>query len=588
MVADSSGTHLQTIPQGPVATFPFLEDNTPRVSPDGSRVAYVTYRYSKDITKRHSDEIATANIDGSDHRRLTSDRYDYGEPAWSPDGSQIAFVSKGGDRAKEDGRYGIFVVDSDGGSDPRLIGPPIDPGLTYKYSWYVGSPVWSPNGEFIVFLESVYTDDLHGYIAAIRPDGSGYRRIQEIFSRGSNILVPVSFSPDGSRLVFALYEDNTAVIRTINYDGSDPRDVLSIPITHAMRGSPPSGAAVSPVHYLYDVAWSPDGSEIIFAGISESSDNPRSLVSGLHATGVDVTGLRTLLEFYGYDYQNGLWPVALSPDGSRLAVLRAPHNLVPSTTGGIRHPDDAWYPHRHDDEKGVILFTIAADGSDKRVLVREVDEVFTAERSTGTADADGGSGCSTGRAIEEPEKHQELVRDCEILLEIREVLAGSRGFLNWNPARSMEAWHGISIGGSPLRVESIDLGAGVEIYGALPPQLGELDSLKELHIDQPLTGPIPPSLGNLANLEALTIINSGGPSLELALSGAIPAELGNLTSLTLLVLAGDFTEDVPEELGKPERLKTLVILRSDLTGCIPAALTSKSDLYIQIDGLQPR
>ena len=81
VVADSSGTHLQTIPQGPVATFPFLEDNTPRVSPDGSRVAYVTYRYSKDITKRHSDEIATANIDGSDHRRLTSDRYDYGEPA---------------------------------------------------------------------------------------------------------------------------------------------------------------------------------------------------------------------------------------------------------------------------------------------------------------------------------------------------------------------------------------------------------------------------------------------------------------------------------------------------------------------------
>ena len=482
------------------------------------------------------------------------------------------------------------MVDSDGGSDPRLKGPPIDPGLNNKYSWNVGSPVWSPDGEFIVFLESVYTDDWHGYIAAIRPDGSGYRRIQEIFSRGSNILVPVSFSPDGSRLVFALYEDNTAVIRTINYDGSDPRDVLSISTTDAMRGGPPSGAAARPIQYLDHIAWSPNGSEIIFAGISESSDNPRSLVSGLHAIGVDGTGLRTLLEFYRYDYQINVWPVALSPDGSRLAVLRAPHNLVLSTTGGIRHPDDAWYPHRHDDEKGVILFTIAADGSDKRVLVREVDEVFTAERSTGTADADGGSGCSTGRAIEEPEKHQELVRDCEILLEIREVLAGSRGFLNWNPARSMEAWHGISIGGSPLRVESINLdyGGGAELFGVLPPQLEELDGLKELHLNQPLTGPIPPSLGNLANLEALTIINSGGPCLELALSGAIPAELGNLTSLTLLVLAGDFTEDVPEELGKPERLKTLVILRSDLTGCIPAALTSKSDLYIQIDGLQPR
>ena len=387
VVADSSGTHLQTIPQGPVATFPFLEDNTPRVSPDGSRVAYVTYRYSKGITKRHSDEIATANIDGSDHRRLTSDRYDYGEPAWSPDGSQIAFVSKGGRLAKEDGRYGIFVVDSDGGSDPRLLGPPKDLGLTYKYyTWFVVSPVWSPNGEFIVFLHSVYTDDLRVYIAAIRPDGSGYRRIHEISSLESYYLDPVSFSPDGSRLVFALHEDNTAVIRTINFDGSDPRDVLSIPITYEMRGRPPPGAAASRFQFLDHIAWSPDGSEIIFAGISESSNDPQSLVSGIHAIGVDGTGLRTLLEFYGSDYQNGLWPVALSPDGSRFAVLRAPHYLV-SSSGGIRHPDDAWYRQRQSEEHGVILFTLAADGTDNRVLVREVDEVFTAERSTRTAAA---------------------------------------------------------------------------------------------------------------------------------------------------------------------------------------------------------
>ena len=136
-------------------------------------------------------------------------------------------------------------------------------------------------------------------------------------------------------------------------------------------------------------------------------------------------------------------------------------------------------------------------------------------------------------------------------------------------------------------MESINLVARVEIYGALPPQLGELDGLKELHIDQPLTGPIPPSLGNLANLESLSVTNGGGPSLTLALSGAIPAELGNLTSLTSLVLAGDFTGNIPEELGKLERLKTLVILRSNLTGCIPPALTSKSNLSIQINGLQP-
>ena len=302
-IADSEGTHLQTIPQGPVATFPFPEDNTPRVSPDGSRVAYVTYRYSKGITKSHSDQIATANIDGSDHRRLTSDRYDYGEPAWSPDCSQIAFVSKSGRVAKGDGRYGIFVVDSDGSSDPRLAGPPIDPGLTYEYALWVGSPTWSPNGEFVVFFVAGFTDGQSLSIAAIRPDGSGYRRTHELSSAGSYHLDPVSFSLDENRLVFALYEGNTAVIRTMNFDGSDPRDVFSVPVTYEMRGSPAPGGATSRFQFMDHIGWSPDGSEIIFAGISETSDDPQSLVSGIHAIGADGTGLRTLLEFDGSNYK---------------------------------------------------------------------------------------------------------------------------------------------------------------------------------------------------------------------------------------------------------------------------------------------
>ena len=270
-------------------------------------------------------------------------------------------------------------------------------------------------------------------------------------------------------------------------------------------------------------------------------------------------------------------------------MLRAPYNLVPSSAGGIRHPDDAWYPRylRFNDEKGDILFTVAMDGTDKRVLVREVDEVFTAVRSNRTTVTDGGIGCSTGRAIQEPEKHPELVRDCGIFLELRDALAGSRGFLNWNPARSMEAWHGISIGGSTWRVEGIELVDRVEIYGVLPPQLGELDGLKEVYIDQPLTGPISPSLGNLTNLESLMVITGAWDSLDPGLSGEIPAELGNLTSLTNLVLSGYFTGDIPEELGKLERLKTLVILLSSLSGCIPTTVTSMSNLNIQIDGLQP-
>ena len=295
-------------------------------------------------------------------------------------------------------------------------------------------------------------------------------------------------------------------------------------------------------------------------------------------------------DVYGHNVRKTAWPVALSPDGSRFAVLRAPYNLVPRLTAPVKHPDDAWYPGGDD---SVILFTVAADGSDSRVLVREVHEAFMPGSPSRVAGADGPGGCSTGTAIQEPEKNPELVRDCEVLLEIRDVLAGQEGFLNWNPNRSMEAWHGISIGGSPLRplrVESIKLGSNygtaVEINGVLPPQLGALDGLKELAIDQPLTGPIPRSLGNLAKLESLSIISGRPDSLIPGLSGTIPEELGNMTKLKNLILAGDFTGSIPAELGKLERLETLIVLRSSVTGCIPIALASKSNLNIQIEELQ--
>ena len=565
VLADALGTELQTIPQGPLTTFPFLEDNTPRISPDGSKVVYVTYRYSNGIRKTHSDQIATANLDGSDPQRLTSDRHNYEAPAWSPDGSQITFVSAGRGTMDNEDLYGIFVVDSDGDSNPRMVGPPKDPDLPRKH-WYISNPIWSPKGELIVFAMSAYTDEWHGYIAAIKPDGSGYQRLYDSSSSRSLILLPPSFSPDGDRIAFAVYEDESSVIKTMNSDGTDQRTLLKVPTTKAMKKwlAPKT---TRPNQHIGHISWSPDGSEIFFVGFPESTDDPQSLGIGFHAIGLDGSGSRPILESYSIK-----WPVALSPDGSRFAVIQVPYDLVPSRTGGVRHPDDAWYPERAGVKDGDILFTIAADGSDRRLLIREIDEVFVPQHPSRKADAADPVTCSTGRAIQEPEKHQELVRDCETLLATRDDLTGPEGFLNWNPARPMETWHGISIGGSPLRVETIDTGysrsANVKIYGVLPPQIEDLDGLKELHVDQPLTGPIPPSLGNLANLESLALVNSR-PNPEFTLIGKIPPQLGNLTNLRTLVLSGNFTGEVPEELGQMDRLKRLVILRSSLNRVHP-------------------
>jgi Tol biopolymer transport system component len=76
-----------------------ISDNAPRWSPDGEWIAF--YAEKKDIQWISADndaEIYIIRPDGSDQRRLTSNKRRDVYPDWSPDGQSIIFVS---DRASE-------------------------------------------------------------------------------------------------------------------------------------------------------------------------------------------------------------------------------------------------------------------------------------------------------------------------------------------------------------------------------------------------------------------------------------------------------------------------------------------------------
>ena len=99
-------------------------DSNPALSPDGSKIAFISNRDSV-----HGD-LYVMNVDGSDVRRLTTNIEVYdGKAAWSHDGLKIAFG------AKRD----IFVIGADGSDLTRLTsnqaddhgqhGPPTDGGL---------------------------------------------------------------------------------------------------------------------------------------------------------------------------------------------------------------------------------------------------------------------------------------------------------------------------------------------------------------------------------------------------------------------------------------------------------------------------
>ena len=139
-----------------------------------------------------------------------------------------------------------------------------------------------------------------------------------------------------------------------------------------------------------------------------------------------------------------------------------------------------------------------------------------------------------------------LFDDCTVLLEVKETLAGDAS-LNWHAMVPVGLWRGVTVEGPEGRVIGLDL-AGLGLNGRIPPELGDLASLKHLNLSyNTLTGDIPPELAKLENLGELWLEHN-------RLTGPIPPELGGLDNLFSLRLAGnDFHGCLPRELPRLRR-----------------------------------
>ena len=142
----------------------------PDISPDGRSIAF---RLNPDVTSDHAD-IWVMAADGSGPSNLTNaPELDNWSPAWSPDGSRIAFAS-----TRDGGTLSVWTMDGQGADVQRV---------TREHGEY---PDWSPQGDRIVYaappsgsgrydLWIAYQSEIgeRWEVWIIRADGTGARRV---------------------------------------------------------------------------------------------------------------------------------------------------------------------------------------------------------------------------------------------------------------------------------------------------------------------------------------------------------------------------------------------------------------------------
>jgi TolB protein len=214
--------------------------------------------------------IYLMSSDGSDRLRLSQGQSEFlSAPAWSPDGTRLAFAS---DQA---GNTDIWVADIDGG----------DPVNITNNDAKDHSPAWSPDGEWIAFAS--VRDSLYWELYLMRPDGSDVQRLT--WWEDASDLSP-SWSPDSTRLAFASKRDGNWEIYTMDRNGDNLVRLTNDPADDT------------------NPAWSPDGSRIAFA-------STRDGYAEIYVTTVLGGGASNVSNA---PYSSEFGPT-WSPDGGRLA-----------------------------------------------------------------------------------------------------------------------------------------------------------------------------------------------------------------------------------------------------------------------------
>lgn len=199
----------------------------PAWSPDGTQIAFVSNRDG-------NAEIYVVAVSGGALRRLTNDPAEDLMPAWSPDGTRLAFVST------RTGSMALFML--------GVAGTPAE-AVTADAAIDVMSPAWSPDGTQIAYIGA---GEDQAALYTIQPGG-----IPLTLTTTESVL-HFAWAPDGSRIAYAAEVpagSGAQEVFSVRPDGTDR-------LQYTVDGGTVAG-----------VSWSPDGNWIAFAkGVAGARD----------------------------------------------------------------------------------------------------------------------------------------------------------------------------------------------------------------------------------------------------------------------------------------------------------------------------